>query len=339
VFGYDPPLEAAKVVSERTALVSERPLTGREEGGAMPVEPGDSGSLVYGYLDTAAPHHARAGDTVVVSSPGTPYEAAIRPYRFGALSACEITGDQDVQVRRWRAPTADRLVVGVLLGGEARLEQNGRDTTAGPGEFLIYTGATPFRLAVHGPYRYFVVGFDGLPTTTAQNALRRMTSGELISHAPAARIFAATLAELADQAPRLDPAIGRELGEHVTCLLRTVLRAPAEPAEAPLHAQVMNYIEAHLGDDLRPETIAAAHHISVRYLHKLFQHQDGTLGEHVRRRRLDRIRRMLADPDLSHRPVATIAAQWGLAEASHFSKLFRAEYGVTPREFRRTVLG
>lgn len=306
----------------------------------MPVEPGDSGSLVYGYLDTAAPHHARAGDTVVVSSSGTPYEAAIRPYRFGALNACEIIGDQDVQVRRWRAPTAGRLVVGVLLDGRARLEQNGRGTSAGPGEFLLYTGATPFRLAVHGPYRYFVFGFDGLPAITAQNALRRTTSDQQISHAPAARIFAATLAELAEQAPRLHPAIGRELGEHVTCLLRTVLRTPTESAALPdhLHTQVQDYIEAHLGDDLRPETIAAAHHISVRYLHKLFQHQDETVGGYVRRRRLDRIRRTLADPDLAHLPVANIAAQWGLAEASHFSKLFRAEFGVSPREFRQAVL-
>jgi AraC-like DNA-binding protein len=232
------------------------------------------------------------------------------------------------------------LVVGVLLGGSARLEQTGHDTSAGPGEFLLYTGATPFRLAVRGPYRYFVFGFDGVPPTAAQSALRRIAANRQISHAPAARIFAATLAELADQAPRVHPAIGRELGEHVTCLLRTVLRAPAESAALPdrLHTQVLDYVEAHLGDDLRPETIAAAHHISVRYLHKLFQTQDETIGGYVRRRRLDRIRRTLADPDLAHRPVAGIAAQWGLAEASHFSKLFRAEFGVSPREFRQAVL-
>jgi len=32
-------------------------------------------------------------------------------------------------------------------------------------------------------------------------------------------------------------------------------------------------------------------------------------------------------------------AEWGIAEASHFSKLFRAEYGVSPREFRDAALG
>lgn len=307
----------------------------------MPVESTDDGSLVYGYLDTAAPHRARAGDTVVVSSYGAPYEAAMRPYRFGALSACEITGDHDVQVRPWRPAGANRLVAAVVLGGGARLEQDGHDTSAGPGELLLYTGARPFRLAVLGPYRYFLLDFDGLPAALAQTALRRITADQQISQAPAARVFAATLAEFADQAPRLDTVTGREMGEHVAGLLRTVLRTTARPVSLPdgLHGQILDYIEAHLGDDLRPETLAAAHHTSVRYLHKLFQHQGETVCGYVRRRRLDRIRRALADPDLAHRTVSSVAAQWGLAEASHFGKLFRAEFGVSPREFREAALG
>jgi AraC-like DNA-binding protein len=306
----------------------------------MPMERTDGGSLLYGYLDTTAPHRARAGDTVVVSSPDEPYEAELRPYRLGALSACEITGDQDVHVRPWRPAGASRLVAGVILGGGARLEQDGRETSVGPGEFLLYTGARPFRLAVLGPYRYFVLDFEGVPNALTQAAPRGITANQEISQAPAARIFAATLAELADQAPRLNLTTGREMGEHMACLLRTVLRAALSDAKPDsLYARVLDYIEARLGDGLGPETIAAAHHISVRYLHKLFQHQGETVGGYIRRRRLDRIRRTLADPDLAHRPVAGIAAQWGIAEASHFSKLFRAEFGVSPREFREAVLG
>jgi AraC-like DNA-binding protein len=306
----------------------------------MPVERTDDGSLVYGYLDTAAPHRARAGDTVLVSSAGTPYEAAMRPYRFGALSACEISGDHDVQVRPWRPNGPNRLVAAVLLGGGARLEQDGHDTSAGPGELLLYTGSRPFELAVLGPYRYFLLGFDGLPADLAQAALRRFTTDRQISQAPAARVFAATLAEFADQAPRLDPVTGREMGEHVAGLLRTVLRATARPVSMPdaLHEQILDYVEAHLGEDLRPERVAAAHHISVRHLHKMFQHQGETVCGHIRRRRLDRVHRALMDPGLAHRSIAGLAAQWGFTEASHFSKLFRAEFGVSPREFREAAL-
>ncbi|QFU89814.1 helix-turn-helix domain-containing protein [Amycolatopsis sp. YIM 10] len=306
----------------------------------MPTERTKGGSLVYGYLDTAAPHRGRAADTVVVSSPGGPYEAEMRPYRFGALNACEITGDQDVHVRPWRRSGVAALLAGVLLGGGARLEQDGRETSAGPGEFLLYTGFRPFRLAIAGPYRYFVFNVAGSPLTLEQNALRRIGADQQFSGSPAARIFAATVAEFAEQAPRLDPATGREMGEHVACLLRTVLRGTARSDAKPgnLYARVLDYIDDHLGDDLAPDSIAAAHHISVRYLHKLFQQQGETVGGHTRRRRLDRIRRALADPGFAHRPLSSIAAQWGITEASHFSKLFRAEFGISPRKFREAAL-
>ena len=70
----------------------------------------------------------------------------------------------------------------------------------------------------------------------------------------------------------------------------------------------------------------------------MFQHHGETVGGYVRRRRLDRIRRALVDPALTRRPVSSLAAQWGFAEASHFSKLFRAEFGMSPREFREAAL-
>ncbi|WP_346136366.1 helix-turn-helix domain-containing protein [Lentzea roselyniae] len=179
-----------------------------------------------------------------------------------------------------------------------------------------------------------MLGIPGLPARLA--AFDRQ-----VTCAPATRILAATLAEFARQAPRLDPATGRELGEHVSGLLRTVLRtaAPCDAKPDGLHTRVHDHIESHLAGDLRPEAIAAAHHISVRYLHKLFQRHGETVCGYIRRRRLDRIRRALADPGVAHRPVPSVAAQWGFAEASHFGKLFRAESGVSPREFREAALG
>lgn len=306
----------------------------------MPTEPAKDGSLVYGYLDTAARHRARAGDAVLVSSPGAAYRAELRPYRFGVLNACEIISDQDVQVRPWRpVGGADRLVAGVVLDGGARLEQDGRQASADPGELVLYTGSRPFRLGIRGPYRYFVVDFEG--TALARIADRRVTANIEVSHAPAVRILAATLAELADQASRLDPATCREMGEHIVYLLRTALRGLVLAPTAPdgVYEQVLDYIEEHLADELAPSTIAAAHHVSVRYLHKMFQQRGDTVCAYIRRCRLDHIRRTLADPELAHRSVHSVAARWGFAEASHFGKLFRAEFGVSPGEFRKAALG
>jgi AraC-like DNA-binding protein len=47
------------------------------------------------------------------------------------------------------------------------------------------------------------------------------------------------------------------------------------------------FIQEHLGDpELRPAEIAAAYHISLRLLHKLFQEQGTTVAGWIRTRRL-----------------------------------------------------
>ena len=99
--------------------------------------------------------------------------------------------------------------------------------------------------------------------------------------------------------------------------------------------RVKAYIEAHLGDpDLSPARIAEANSISVRYLYKLFEREETAVSEWVRHRRLDRSRRDLADPALSHETIIAIASRLGWASAAHFSRLFHATYGCSPREYR-----
>jgi AraC-like DNA-binding protein len=98
--------------------------------------------------------------------------------------------------------------------------------------------------------------------------------------------------------------------------------------------RIRTYIEEHLMEpDLSPEVIARAHHISVRYLHKLFQNDGTTVSQWVRRRRLEACRVELGR---SHRrfTVAAVANRWGFGSASHFSRTFRGAYGMSPREWQ-----
>ena len=85
---------------------------------------------------------------------------------------------------------------------------------------------------------------------------------------------------------------------------------------------------------MTPTTIAAAHHISLRYLHKLFEAQGTTVAGWIRRRRLDRCRVDLLDPAYRARPVSAIGARWGFPDASRFNRVFRAAHGVPPGEYR-----
>ncbi|WPB89422.1 helix-turn-helix transcriptional regulator [Streptomyces malaysiensis] len=107
--------------------------------------------------------------------------------------------------------------------------------------------------------------------------------------------------------------------------------------------RVRAFIDSHLHDpELTPTAIAAAHHISVSYLHRIFQEEaptdggPGTVMGHVRERRLERARRDLADPALRTRPIHEIAHRWGFTHQTSFTRAFRARYHMPPAEYRRT---
>ena len=306
----------------------------------MLIERRDDGALVAGYLDAASTGRTDAYDTVLVRG-SHPYRAELRSHRFGALSACDISGDHGVRVlpRTGSGTREHRYVLGLLLRGRGCLEQDGRTAPLSPGDFALYTGQRPFRLELGGPYRYFVVdlgpGGAGLPS-----GVENVTADPDLPRSPSGRVLAAALGEIVRLAARFGPAARRDLGEHITFMLRTLVHEAGHGQSAvPDHRtaildRVLEHIDRHLGEDLSPESVAAAQHVSVRYLHAIFQRQGDTVGGCIRRRRLDRIRRDLADPGLAHLPAYAVAARWGIRDASHLSRLFRAEFGMSPREFR-----
>ncbi|MGW2180479.1 helix-turn-helix domain-containing protein [Streptomyces sp. NPDC001732] len=109
----------------------------------------------------------------------------------------------------------------------------------------------------------------------------------------------------------------------------------ATQARVEMLAQVRKYIEKHLADpDLSPRSIARANHISVRYLHKLFQYDGTTVGQWVLQRRLDSCRHDLSRTPNRRITVAAVAHRWGFASSAHFSRTFRAAYGMTPSKWQ-----
>ncbi|WP_253915738.1 helix-turn-helix domain-containing protein [Streptomyces sp. NRRL S-31] len=95
--------------------------------------------------------------------------------------------------------------------------------------------------------------------------------------------------------------------------------------------RVQAYIDQHLTDpDLTPDAIARAHHISVRYLHKLFELEDITVSRWIQQRRLEQCRRDLARRHAAGLTIAAIAHRWGFISASHFSRGRQRRMGWMP---------
>lgn len=104
-----------------------------------------------------------------------------------------------------------------------------------------------------------------------------------------------------------------------------------------LFDRMRTYIDKRLDElDLAPASIAAAHHISVRYLHFIFNERGLTVGGWTRMRRLDQCRAALIDRR-HDKSITEIALNWGFSDAAHFSRSFKASFGTTPTEYRRRV--
>ena len=100
--------------------------------------------------------------------------------------------------------------------------------------------------------------------------------------------------------------------------------------------RIRRYIDMHLSDpDLSPVTIASHFRVSPRYVHKLFAAEDEAVSRYILRRRLESCHRSLTDPALQTKSVSVIAFEWGFNSTTHFARVFRERYGISPSELRR----
>lgn len=122
--------------------------------------------------------------------------------------------------------------------------------------------------------------------------------------------------------------------------LRT-LSAPLQPARgaAPRSGaspqrvdRVLNWIEAHLADELSVDDAAAVAHVSPAAFGRFFQREVGkTFTAYVNDARCGwAALRLIQGPE----PIAQIAQACGFPTLSNFGEQFRRRHGMAPRDFR-----
>ena len=140
-----------------------------------------------------------------------------------------------------------------------------------------------------------------------------------------------------------------EIYEHNSLILqeeqKTILVAPegvsARESSAlregvgPLVGRALAYIEANLGAGVDVADVARVCRAARRTLELAFRRDLGrSPGEELRRRRIERAARLLAETDL---PPARIAELCGFADSPWFWTAFRRATGQTPGNYRATV--
>lgn len=241
---------------------------------------------------------------------------------------------------------AGYYVLTLQLSGQLRMRQHDRLAVVEPGLFALYDASEPASLTASDDYRSTCIRFPKRYLGAREDTSLEHITATAFECAPGlpAAVWGALISlnrNLGSLGPHGPSAVHDVMNMVSTLLLHQLgqQRTPARPGNELLLEQVREHIDAHLGDpDLSPARIAAAHYISPRHLHTLFERTDTTVARWTRQRRIEMCRRDLADPAMAHVPIAAIATRWGFRGPSRFNEAFKRSAGCTPAEFRREAL-
>lgn len=282
----------------------------------------------------------------LVASPESPvasFRGALDSTTLGDVQLSEVTGDRS-RVRRSPAMirSADPGVVkvGLQLSGHSIVHQDGRCAVLAPGDLAVYDTSVEYDLDLADSFDMLVAVVPRSALRVADRELTDATARTIGTAVGVGALLRPLMLSLRAGAAGTGSGVAASLVEDAVSDLVSALIRSSAPIEAlgageTILLSARTFIEANLDDPgLSPAVVAAHHHVSVRYLQKLFAYDGLSVATFIRQRRLDRCRRDLADPAQRHRSIGAVSASHGLVDASHFSRLFRQTYGLSPRQFR-----
>ncbi|MEU1291711.1 helix-turn-helix domain-containing protein [Streptomyces sp. NPDC005840] len=264
---------------------------------------------------------------------GPGFRAGIATHDLGPLRLVSLDTPESACVGRERDATdGDNLAIKVMTRGRTRIEQGRGVADLGPGDLVLLDPTRTLRFeSTASAHVTVLVPRRELRIRPAQ--LDRLVGARIDgSHGPGALVSvlareSARSASAFREAEALRSAAA--VVELIAVALESRLGDEQAAPDAWLRSRIVGHIETRLADPgLSPPGIAAAHNMSVRRLHKLFEDQPLTVAALIRRRRLERCRAELTG---TGRTVTAVAARWGFSDPTHFSKLFKATYGYNAR--------
>jgi AraC-like DNA-binding protein len=74
--------------------------------------------------------------------------------------------------------------------------------------------------------------------------------------------------------------------------------------------------------------------ISLRQLYRLFEQENDSVCRYIQRARLHSVAKDLGNPFMREKSLTDIAYAWGFSDSAHFSRSFKRQFELSPRDFR-----
>lgn len=278
-----------------------------------------------------------------LAEPSTPdlrgFAGRLQINQLGPVRVCRVSAGRQAWLRSAEhirdAPTDDMLL-SLVLHGEARFSQAGRRVRQRPGEFILCDPGRPLA------YQQSSERLDVLHLAVPRRALlervpraEHFTTTAFGLGSPAGALTAQTLRQAVDNDLSASPKAALLVGESLLDLAAATVEwhfsgvPSASAPERDLLGRVKRYVLAHLADDgLDLASLARQHGVAARTLNRLFAADGTTPMRWVREQRLMAAREALGQD--GEAPVKVVAARYGFTDMPHFSRVFKARFGMAP---------
>ena len=270
------------------------------------------------------------------------FEGQLSSFELGAitLTRCDCGPCKVTRTRQDTARDAlDDLMLCIRLEGRSEFKQADRRVFMEAGTVLFHDASRPLEIDFKENTRSYIVG---IPRQLIQPRIGDANIERVMSaRTPVTGTTVEFIKAVIARAEEMDPALHHAMAQQLVDL---VSLAFAGEGTQVLHStartnalrRLKGVIEKRLSDPgLTPSTAAEAARMSVRYANALLAEEESSLERFIQSRRLEHCRRTLEDPRQGHRMISEIAFAWGFSDQSHFTRRFRAAFGMTPGDCRQ----
>ena len=213
-----------------------------------------------------------------------PFRGQIAARRFGALTVSDVYSsfsDCGIEVTRGsgeiRRDPRDHFMLYLVYGGEVGVDQDGRTARIGAGDHFIYDQSQPFTLEFGGDSRGIVLTIPRPLMVSRLPTSHRLTARRIDGRSQLGALTVSIVRQIVDFDATLEEEIANRISTSALDILATTLEVEIAGALDDSAAyggrldQVKRFVLANLDDaGMTIETIAAAHNVAPRTLHRLF---------------------------------------------------------------------
>lgn len=228
--------------------------------------------------------------------------------------------------------------------GCAGVEQKGREAWVTPDQWSIYDTTDSYAVANPERVEHLIVMVPKAAVSERGVPLDPLMARRLGGSGGVSRLALETMRSAYRELPGMSPQAAQGVGDAITQLVHlSLLDLAGLPTgltqREALRERIKRYVAEHLGDpDLSVDAVARALNCSRRHLYNAFSEEPDGVAGYILARRLEACRRAFCTDDAERRSITDIALSFGFSNMAHFSRVFRAHLGLSPSEYRRSVV-